>query len=285
VSTGIDRRTLIIASATIGAASLIDACGGRHGAVGTQPSSSGEAVTSTTTPPATAAPVTSAAAANSDPTTPPTSTAPSTSTDAGLLIPAQYVNHGPGDVPSAAITFHLAGDRRLVVKLLDLLSERQLRVTVFAVGAWITANADLGHRVVDDGHELGNHTSHHRSMLDLTRDEVRAEIVDGGQALVPFIGSIGRWFRPSGTDVPNQVILDEAGRAGYPVSVGYDIDSRDYTEPGSAAVVGAVNAAMHPGAIVSMHFGHSDTITALPEILQNMAAELITPCTVTELIG
>jgi peptidoglycan/xylan/chitin deacetylase (PgdA/CDA1 family) len=195
------------------------------------------------------------------------------------------VNHGPGDAALAAITFHLDGDQRLVVKLLDLLRDRQLRVTVFAVGAWISANADLGHRVVDDGHELGNHTSHHRSMLNLTRDEVRAEIVGGGQALIPFIGSIGRWFRPSGTDVPNQVILDEAGRAGYAVSVGYDIDSADYTEPGAAAVVSAVNPAMHPGAIVSMHFGHRDTITALPRILQHMETQLIKPCTVTELIG
>ena len=201
------------------------------------------------------------------------------------MIPAQYVNHGPADAALAAITFHLGGDRRLVVNLLDLLRERQLRVTAFAIGTWITANPDLGHRVVDDGHELGNHTNHHRSMLDLTRDEVRAEIVDGGRALIPFIGSIGRWFRPSGTDVPSQLILDEAGRAGYAVSVGYDIDSRDYTDPGSTAVVAAVNAAMHRGAIVSMHFGHRDSITALPKILQNMETELIRPCTVTELIG
>src|SRR4051812_11570474 len=100
MSTGIDRRALIIASATIGAMSIIDACAGPHRTVATQPSSSPEAVPSTTTPAASAAPVTNAAVANIQPTTSPTSTAPSastapsTSTDAGLLVPAQYVNHG-----------------------------------------------------------------------------------------------------------------------------------------------------------------------------------------------
>jgi hypothetical protein len=40
--------------------------------------------------------------------------------------------------------------------------------------------------------------------------------------------------------VPNDVILEEAGLAGYALSVGYDIDSRDFKEPGAAAVVARV---------------------------------------------
>ena len=104
--------------------------------------------------------------------------------------PATYVNHGAQTVGAVALTFHLAGEPPLVNQLLDLLRESQLRVTCFAIGAWITANPTLGHRVVDDGHELGNHTEHHLSMLTLNRDQVRAEIVNGGEALKPFIGSI-----------------------------------------------------------------------------------------------
>jgi peptidoglycan/xylan/chitin deacetylase (PgdA/CDA1 family) len=279
----IDRRTLLITSAALGAASIVSACGGRRRGVATAPTSSSEVVVGASAPPATQQVI--GTPQPTQQTTPPTSAATPTTTGDGHLTPAQYINHGPADAALAAITFHLGGDRRLVVSLLDLLRERQLRVTAFAIGTWITANPDLGHRLVDDGHELGNHTNHHLSMLDLTRDEVRAEIVDGGLALIPFIGSIGRWFRPSGTDVPTPLILNEAGRAGYAVSVGYDIDSRDYTDPGSKAVAAAVNTAMHRGSIVSMHFGHRDTITALPKILQNMETELIRPCTVTELIG
>lgn len=199
--------------------------------------------------------------------------------------PATYVNHGPTDANTVALTFHLGGDPTLVGELLDLLKASGITSTLFAIGDWLTANPGLGHRAVDDGHELGNHTKSHQSMMKLSRADVRAEIVGGGQELIPFIGSIGKWFRPSGTDVPSDVILEEAGLAGYAVSVGYDIDSRDYTEPGAPAVVARVKKGLHPGAIVSLHFGHRDTIDALPQVLDLLSTAGLTPVTMTGLLG
>ena len=85
--------------------------------------------------------------------------------------------------------------------------------------------------------------------------------------------------------MPTDLILEEAGAAGYAVSVGYDIDSTDYTEPGAAAVVARVKKQLHAGAIVSLHFGHRDTIDALPKILDLLHAANLTPVTVTGLLG
>jgi peptidoglycan/xylan/chitin deacetylase (PgdA/CDA1 family) len=199
--------------------------------------------------------------------------------------PATYVDHGPPEANSVALTFHLGGDPALARQLLDLLKGSGVTSTLFAIGDWLTANPELGHRAVDDGHELGNHTKSHKSMLSLSRADVQAEIAGGGQALIPFIGSIGKWFRPSGTDVPSDLILEEAGLAGYAVSVGYDIDSRDYKEPGAAAVVSRVKNQLHAGAIVSLHFGHKGTIIALPEILDLLAVDGLSPVTVSGLLG
>jgi hypothetical protein len=95
--------------------------------------------------------------------------------------PATYVDHGPRAADNVALTFHLGGDPTLVVELLDLLKASGVTSTVFAIGDWLMANPALGHRVVDDGHELGNHTKSHQSMLKLSRADVRAEIVGGGQ--------------------------------------------------------------------------------------------------------
>jgi peptidoglycan/xylan/chitin deacetylase (PgdA/CDA1 family) len=198
---------------------------------------------------------------------------------------AVYVNHGDPALNKVALTFHLGGDPALVTKLLDLMKSKNFTATFFAIGSWLQANPTLGHRAVSDGHELANHTLNHKNMGDLTRSQVYDEIAGGGQALVPFIGSIGKWFRPSGTDVPSQVILDEAGRAGYAVSVGYDVDSRDFKEPGSKAVIAKVNTEVHAGSIVSLHFGHTDTIKALPAILDHLAALGLTQATVSTLLG
>jgi len=239
MSRPLDRRTVLRAAAAASLLAVVDACGGKPAAQtpSTRPSSippdSAAAPTTTTAAPTiptatiTTATITTVATPSTAATTvrsatvAPTTVAPTSSTTPRVAgAPAAYVAHGGTNSDAVALTFHLGGDPALVTQLLDLMRDSQLRVTVFAIGSWITAHPDQGHRVVADGHELGNHTEHHLSMLDLSRDQVRAEIVDGGQALVPFIGSIGRWFRPSGTDVPSQLILEEAGRAGYAVSVG-----------------------------------------------------------------
>ncbi len=199
--------------------------------------------------------------------------------------PAVYVTHGPRHSNQVALTFHLSGDLTVVTDLLDELLKAQVVVTVLAVGKWIAANPDVGHRIVKDGHELGNHTMHHLDMLTLDRSSVRAEIVDCGNALVPFIGSIGRWFRPSATVEPNQTILDEAGKAGYSISLGYDVDSRDNKDPGAAAVLANVKAGVQPGSIVSLHFGHAGTVKALPDILAHLASVNLEPVTMSTLMA
>ena len=273
----ISRRGLLAGAGAAIATLLIDACGGRatQGPTTQGPTTTAGVPSSTSTATSSSAhPSTTSSIAGASPST------ASANPDAA----AAYVDHGPADTAQVALTFHFAGDPQLVATLLDELRSNHLRCTLFAIGDWITANPVLTRRAIADGHELANHTKSHQSMLKLSRAQVRDEIAGGGQALVPFVGSIGNWFRPSGTDVPNDVILQEAARVGYDVSLGYDIDSRDYTQPGSAAVVSKVDAQMHPGAIVSLHFGHRDTIDALPEILRRITTMNLRPVTVTELL-
>jgi peptidoglycan/xylan/chitin deacetylase (PgdA/CDA1 family) len=256
-------------------------------AAGAGTSSSAVADTSSTnsTPASTSTSATSIATASPD-TVPPGTAAPTSTTSAPAPgAAAVYVNHGPADSNAVALTFHLSGSATSVATLLDVLKTDGIRSTLFAVGDWLTANPDLGHRAVDEGHELANHSKSHQSMLQLGPTQVYDEIVGGGQALIPFIGSIGKWFRPSGTDVPNDIILQQAGLAGYAVSVGYDIDSLDNTNPGSKAIVNKVGAELHAGAIISLHFGHQGTIGAMPGIVDLLNTAALAPVTVSQLLG
>ena len=285
------RHFLIAASACTGSIALTACAAKNHGASNssaTQSTALGASTSSVATPgllPTTtlagaAAPATTSAA------NPPAGAVPTGSATVGASGgPATYVDHGPSDTGLVALTFHLSGKRSTVTAMLDLLKARSVSVTALAVGEWITANADITRRLVADGHELGNHTEHHLNMGSLSRQQISDEIKQCGQALVPFIGSIGRWFRPSATVVPGQVILDEAGRAGYQFSVGYDVDSVDNKDPGAAAVLANVKSKVHAGAIVSLHFGHQGTIDALPHILDELARRNLRPVTLGALFG
>jgi SAM-dependent methyltransferase len=61
--------------------------------------------------------------------------------------------------------------------------------------------------------------------------------------------------------------------------------SLDYTDPGPDAIVSAVLGSTRPGSIVSLHLGHSGTVTALPAILRGLASRELRPVTLTDLLS
>jgi peptidoglycan/xylan/chitin deacetylase (PgdA/CDA1 family) len=135
------------------------------------------------------------------------------------------------------------------------------------------------------GHELGNHTYTHPALGEVPRASVAQEIAGCARVLTALTGNASRWFRPSGIAVPTATILAEAGRAGYGVSIGYDVDSLDFEDPGANAVITNTMAAVKPGSIVSLHFGHQGTVQAMPTLLGRLAAAGLQPVTLSELLS
>jgi peptidoglycan/xylan/chitin deacetylase (PgdA/CDA1 family) len=200
--------------------------------------------------------------------------------------PAAYVPHGPRDQQKVALTFHGSGDPALTSQLLTLAGQHQAPITVFAVGTWLEQHADLAGQILLGGHELANHTYTHPSLGRLGQAAVAGEITKCRDVLLRQISTNGRWFRPSGIDAePSAMILAEAGKAGYPTCVGFDVDSLDYTDPGSNAVVQKVAAGVQPGSIISLHLGHAGTVSAFPHIMATLQSRGLRPVLVRDLLG
>ncbi len=223
----------------------------------------------------------STAAPTARPTTPPT-TAPPTPTLGPL--PAEVVN-GPRDRPNVALTFHGQGDPKLVQQLLSEIEAGGARATVLAVGTWLTAEPAMAKRILDGGHELGNHTQSHLAIADMSAAQAFAEVNLCAQTMKKLTGSIGTWFRPSQTVHSTATIQAQATKVGYPTCLSYDLDSLDYTDPGSAAVVHNTISAVHNGSIVSLHFGHQGTVTAMPALLDGLRQKGLRAVTMTELMS
>lgn len=173
-------------------------------------------------------------------------------------------------VNGVALTFHGDGPPALATSLLSEAERAGARVTVLAVGRWLGEYPQMARRVLDGGHELGNHTEHHINIDALSASAAYAEIEECAARLEKLTGSRGRWFRPSQTQHATATVEAAAVRAGYPTVLSYDLDSLDYTDPGSDAVVRNVLSAVRAGDVVSMHLGHSGTVTALPAILDGL---------------
>ncbi|MFE9451266.1 polysaccharide deacetylase family protein [Streptomyces sp. NPDC006739] len=198
--------------------------------------------------------------------------------------PAQ-ITHGPRNHPRVALTFHGQGDPAIAHSLLGEAEKRGARLTVLAVGTWLDQHPDIARRILDGGHDLGNHTQRHISVNAMSEAGARAEITDCADRLKRLTGSIGTWFRPSRSPTASPLVARLARAAGYPHVLSYDVDSLDYTRPGAAAVTRKVLAEVRSGSVVSLHFGYPDTVAALPEVLHELDRRGLHAVTTTELLS
>jgi peptidoglycan/xylan/chitin deacetylase (PgdA/CDA1 family) len=195
------------------------------------------------------------------------------------------ITHGPTHTAQVALTFHGAGDPALLTRLLADVAAARAKVTVLAIGQWLASRPAMAAQIRDAGHELGNHTWSHQTMPRLDARHTGSEIERAAAELHRVTGTIGTWFRPSGTPHSTALIRRAAGQVGYGACLAYDLDPLDYTDPGAAAIVRRVRSQVRPGSIVSLHLGHPETIAAMPGILRALDERGLTAVTASDLLG
>ncbi|MFF4246609.1 polysaccharide deacetylase family protein [Streptomyces sp. NPDC001822] len=201
-------------------------------------------------------------------------------------FPGQPVQiaHGSRSRPRVALTFHGQGDPVLARAVLAEAERAGARVTVLAVGSWLDEHPGMARRILDGGHDLGNHTQGHLDINAMDEARAYAEITGCAQRLRRLTGSIGTWFRPSRAQFATPLVQDLARRAGYPHVLSYDVDSLDFTSPGVPAVTRKVAGELRNGSVVSLHFGYRDTVAALPLLLTEIDRRQLRAVTTTELL-
>jgi peptidoglycan/xylan/chitin deacetylase (PgdA/CDA1 family) len=217
---------------------------------------------------------------------PPPPAGPATGTPHGSALagPATEIGHATSGRPEVALTFHGAGDLDLARRVLTGLHDRGAAVTVLAVGTWLAQAPDAARMATDLGHELGNHTWSHRDLAALPEPDMRAEIERCRDRIVALTGGPGAFFRPSQAQHATAQVRRLAAAAGYPTVLSYDVDSRDFADPGPAAIRRNLRS-VTAGSVVSMHLGHPGTLDALPGLLDDLAARGLRPVTARQLFA
>ena len=110
----------------------------------------------------------------------------------------QVVSSIVTDEPAVALTFDDGPNVAFAPRVLDMLAAVGGRATFFVVGVQVEQERALVRRLIDKGHELGNHTWAHESPAVLTAEQTRHEIERGTEAIA------GRWpgSRHAGTGHP-----------------------------------------------------------------------------------
>jgi peptidoglycan/xylan/chitin deacetylase (PgdA/CDA1 family) len=194
----------------------------------------------------------------------------------------EFIRSGPSNGNAVALTFDDGPTPGVTGLILDELQRRDLHATFFMIGERVAAAPDLARRVLAEGHEIGNHTFTHPKLTVLPDHEVEAEIQRTQEIMDELLGHRARWFRPPYGDLrPNQ--------AGIPAAKGlrialWNVDSKDWSQPGDAEIVRAVLAETKPGALILCHDLHRQTADALGSLLDGLLERKLAFATLSALL-
>lgn len=167
-----------------------------------------------------------------------------------------------------AISFDAAWGADCTKGLLQILKEHNIKATFFLTGIWVEKYPEMVKEIAKAGHELGNHSSTHPHCAALSKEALEKELQDNEAMIQKLTGVRTRLFRPPFGEYSNQVLQTARG-LGYEV-IQWSVDSLDWQEVGTEAVVDRVLKNAQPGAIVLFHNNAKYTPEALPVILKNL---------------
>jgi cellulose synthase/poly-beta-1,6-N-acetylglucosamine synthase-like glycosyltransferase/peptidoglycan/xylan/chitin deacetylase (PgdA/CDA1 family)/spore germination protein YaaH len=179
-----------------------------------------------------------------------------------------------------ALTFDDGPDPSYTPLILDILRRKQAPATFFVVGSNGKRFPELVAREVDDHHEVGNHTYTHPKVSAISVAQLRLEVSATDRLLQAVSERQAVLFRaPYGSDLDPSMVedtkpLEVVTEMGY-ISVGFNIDPKDFDKPGTDEIVRRVikGARQNQGHIVLFHDAGGDrsqTVQALPIIIDRL---------------
>ena len=207
-------------------------------------------------------------------------------------FPTLY-HQGAGAPHQVAITFDDGPDPEWTPQILDILKAANVKAAFFLVGANAEKYPGLVRRIVEEGHEIGNHTYYHPNLALCWPEHIRLELNATQLLLETITGRSTTLFRPpyaadtSPSKVSELMPLNLAQELGYLVVL-ENIDPQDWARPGADIILQRVKQQRHDGSIILLHDAGGDreqTVEALPRILDYLKARGDTVVSLGTLLG
>lgn len=179
------------------------------------------------------------------------------------LVPIYYVETPENKV---ALSFDACWGAEKTPQILDILDEYDIQTTYFVTGIWAEEYPEWVKEIAERGHELGNHTSTHPHLSQLSAEEIETELKDVEELIHELSNQRTRLFRPPYGEYDNNVITT-ASDLGY-YTIQWSIDSLDWKNQSSEVIADRVTSRAHNGAIILFHNNGLNTAEALPEIIE-----------------
>nr|WP_306693952.1 polysaccharide deacetylase family protein [Streptococcus didelphis] len=165
-------------------------------------------------------------------------------------------------------------------QVLSLLEKYHAKATFFMMGSKIPGNESLVKKVADAGHEIANHSYDHPDLTKLNDQQIKYQINTTNEAISKVIGKRPIYLRP-----PYGATNDRVRQLAGLTEILWTVDTRDWENRNTNAIMTNIKQQLHPGGIILMHDIHQTSVNALPSVLDYLQKEGYTCVTVSVLMG
>lgn len=159
------------------------------------------------------------------------------------------------------LTFDEGYEAGYTSQILDTLKENDVKATFFITAHYLNTQPELVQRMIEEGHIVGNHTVNHKSMPDLTEEQINSEVMDLHKSIYEKFQYEMKYIRPPMGEFSERT-LNITNSLGYKTvmwSFAYE-DWNEDKQPDETSAKQKILDNVHNGEIMLLH-GNSKTNT------------------------
>lgn len=176
------------------------------------------------------------------------------STNKALIDKYNGIAMGNKEDKSIYLTFDCGYEAGYTAKILDVLKEKNVQGTFFITAHYLNTASDLVERMINEGHIVGNHTVNHKSMPELSDDEINSELMKLNQSLYEKFGYEMRYMRPPKGEFSERTlsITESLGFKTVMWSFAY-VDWNEDNQPSQDEALNKILSNLHNGEVMLLH--------------------------------
>lgn len=164
-------------------------------------------------------------------------------------------------------------DKSVTGMILDVLKEKGVKAVFFVTGDYVKNNPELVQRMLDEGHTLGNHGTHHKQLPQLTLKEMEEEILSLHNTVKEKFGCTMKLFRPpeGAFSLRSLALTQKLGYETVHWSFAYaDWNTAEQPDPENAKE--KILSCHHDGAIYLLHAISTTNAQVLGDVIDGFQA-------------
>jgi peptidoglycan-N-acetylmuramic acid deacetylase len=172
------------------------------------------------------------------------------------------------------LTFDEGYENGYTPKILDTLKENEVNAIFFVTGPYIRKNQDLVRRMMDEGHQVGNHSINHPSLPTVDNITLEKELLGLEKNFQDLFGTGFKYMRPPMGEYSERT-LAAAQQLGYK-TVFWSFAFKDYDvndQKGADYAYRKVMDNLHNGSVLLLHAVSKDNAEALDRIIKDIKAQ------------